>query len=247
MSDDTGRKGLGGPKTPEGKKITSMNGLKHGRYCKNFHRIPAGKAGNLAICIPCGDAQRAQCRIAGRCELQDEMTLRYHMMWTDRDPKHVEELTMNQLSMMDFLFSLKLKQVTMEMGETEEVVGKDGKVRIEPKVKNDDFYLLTHLANALSKTLPDMQLTRATQEAIGIEIAKLLEAKIDSDAAKLFKDNVLNSLRNYSDAQGEADEMKAQDEAIQEWLNQGDKSADADKALQPAKTGKNPFGSAGKK
>lgn len=237
MSD---RKGIGGPKTEAGKNISKMNGLKHGLYVKKFHHIPANKSGRLKICLPCGQEQQESCKINGACYKQNEMLLRYTLMHEEHDPDYVEGITVGQLAMMDFLLTQMIGNLALNLGETQKVV-KDGKEYSIPKVRNEDIRIIIDLINTLKKTPADMQLTRATQQATAIEIAKLLEAKINPDLARDFKQEVLESAGLYDQAAAEAEELRANDTAIQNYLKTG--SLESTDEL-PSIPKKNPFSDA---
>lgn len=239
MSD---RKGIGGPKTEAGKNISKMNGLKHGLYVKKFSDIPANKCGQLKICIPCGPEQRQECAAELRCVLQDDLLLRYTKMHQESNPAYVEGVTVGQLAMMDFLLNQMIRNIALNIGEYQKVE-KDGKTYTIPKVRNEDIRILIDLINTLKKTPADMQLTRATQQATAIEIAKLLEAKISPELARDFKQEVLENSGHYDQAAAEAEELRANDAAIQNYLKTGSLQSAEDLPSIPKE---NPFSDAKK-
>jgi len=230
----------GGPKTPEGKAISSMNALKHGRYMRNYQRI-GQLAGKLAICDPCGKSQQRACAAASSCALQNELILNYHYAQAEKDLQRLEQNNAIQLASMDLIFSQKLRWAMQHLGEIEIVRIKGAKMK-QPVVREEHIRTLLDMMTALSKTLPDMQLTRRTQENIDVEWAKLLEAEITQEKADEYKQRALQSLNEWKlKALEEADEMKEKDAAIQEFVNKGKNEKD-EKPLQIGKIGRSPFG-----
>jgi len=234
----------GGPKTEEGKAISSMNALKTGRYMRNFQRLKGNLAGNLPICRSCGEEQQAECRVLQVCQLQEELVYAYHLAQAERDLQGIEHLNVLQLASMDLLFSQRLRWAVENLGATEKAVDKSGRRITQPVVKNEDIYTLINMMNALNKSPQDMQLTRQTQENINVEWAKLLEAQISQEEALKSRERILEMMQGWGEAKQQASKMAQEDEAIQRWVNTGKLEEDPAAEGKPGKAlvSKNPFG-----
>jgi hypothetical protein len=219
------------------KKPGHMNALKHGKYMRQFQRIKE-QAGKLAICKQCGEQQQEECALAKKCHLQEELIYAYHLARTERDLSGIEIINTMQLASMDLIFSQKLRWAIENAGETEKYFDKSIGRNVErPVVKNEDLYQLMNMMQSLSKSLPDMQLTRQTQETIDVEWAKLLEAKISEEQAAANRERILDVMKNWNQAKEAAEKMQKTDSAIQNFINTGKVDA------LPEKTNKtvNPF------
>lgn len=238
----TPRRRSGGPQTEEGKAISSMNGIKHGKYIKHFNRIDGRYAGRMKICAPCGEEQQLACIQDECCQLHAELVYRYHMAYSENDPSYIEEFTVNQLATMDMLFNQKLLWLLQNEGEMDERFSKDGKKYFVPRVTHQDYFLLMNMANNLAKTLPDMQLTRATQESADVAFAMLLQSKVDPRRAEELRLKMIESATHFSEAQGAAKEMQEQDAAIQNWIHQEKKAEGSGRTARLKDIGDSPFG-----
>jgi len=207
-----------GPKTEEGKKRSSMNALKTGQFMKNFQRLDE-QAGHLSICKNCGAEQQADCSAVKSCLLQDELILAYHKAHADKNLDHIEGINMVQMASMDMIFSTKLRWALENMGKTETVTGSKGEKIPVPIVKTEDLYALMNMMRALSKTLPDMQLTRQTQENIDLEWAALLQADLTAEKAEANMRQILTNMEKFRLRSLEAQEIRKLDQTIQDHVN----------------------------
>lgn len=230
--------GSTGPKTKEGKAIASMNALKHGKTMRMFHRI-SEHAGNLAICKNCGEPQQKECASVKKCMLQEELTYAYHIAQSEKNLDYVEQLNVLQSATMDLIFTQRLRWALTNMGEYERVFNEKGKSVKVPVVRTEHIYELINTMRALSKTMPDMQLTRQTQENIDVEWAKLLEAKISEEQALSSRNKIMELMRDWGAAKQQGEKMAQQDSKIQQFLNEG--KIDNKKALPDIGTLKSPF------
>lgn len=240
----------GGPKTEAGKAISSMNALKTGMFMTRFQRI-SEQAGKLKLCDSCNKEQKDLCISEKRCILHEELIVRYHLAHSERDPKHIEELNVIQLATMDLIFSSRLRYAIENLGKTKIINDKDGKKIGEREIIDQQYiYMLMNMMTNLSKTLPDMQLTRQTQENIDVEWAKLLETEIDPEKAIEAKRKILEGLNEFRKSSVTAKEMESQDEAIQDFLITEKKSKGNDEDHTNIDIGSipgTPFGSDGNK
>ncbi len=218
-----------GPKSVEGKAIASMNGVKHGKYITKFNRIHGEQAGNLATCEPCGEDQQNACRVAKTCMLWDELAVAYIKTHETKDPRHIENINIVQLTTMDFIFNQRLRYAQQHLGDTEPSYDKDGKVVGEKMVIDTQYlYTLMNMAKSLSKSLPDMQLTRQTQENIDVEWAQLIKAEISPERAAEAKEKIINQMTEWRKSAKAGDHAAELDEAINEFRQKEDKGEDED-------------------
>ena len=203
-----------GPVTEEGKKNASMNALQHGRYATKFFKIPAKKVGNLETCKVCGDEQISACKEAGKCLLQDELTLAYIRTHTTGNVKYVENFNIVQLSQMDFIFTQKLRYAQIHLDETETFVDADGNERTKEKIDSQYMYMLMNMMKNLNKAMPDMQLTKQTQENIDVAWGELAKAEINPEKALEAKQKIMKEMAEWRKAQGQANQEELLDEAI---------------------------------
>lgn len=235
-----------GPKTEEGLAISSMNALKTGEYSKHFWKIPGSVVGDLKICETCGDEQIAICKSFPKeertCLLHESLMLKYIKTHQTKDVKYIEEVNIMQLSIMDFLFTQNLRYAQLNIGEVEEAFDSLGKKYYRPKIGNDYIYMLINFMKVLSKSMPDMQLTRQTQENIDVEWAKLLEAEIDPEKAMETKNKIIASMAEFRKASSKAKYMENQDEAIQQFKKGEDLANEDSDSSNLSDIGDNPFG-----
>jgi len=208
-----------GPKTPEGKAVSSMNGLKTGQYATKFWKLPPESCGNLVVCKSCGDIQQAACRESGQCLMHNEITLAYVKTHDTGDTKHIENLNVLQLATMDLLFSQKLRYAQIHLGEIEEYVDQDGHKHNKEIIDTQYIYMLMNMLKNLNKSMTDMQLTKQTQDNIDVAWAELAKSEISPEKAATTKQQILNEMKKWRQIQGQADAMEELDEAIKQHRN----------------------------
>ena len=207
-----------------------------------FHKMPKSKVGKLKTCEICGDEQIALCIEAGECLQQEQLTLAYMRSHTTGNVKYIENFNILQLSMMDFLFTQKLRYAQMHLNETEEFTASDGSKHRREKIGNDYIYMLMNMLDKLNKRLPDMQLTKQTQENIDVAWAELAKADINAEKAVETKLKIISDMANWRKAQASAVEMEQLDDAIKQHRTLED-AADEDNAdTTIGDIGGNPFG-----
>ncbi len=231
-----------GPKTPEGKAVASMNSIIHGQYVTNFWNIPASKAGQLKVCDVCGDEQKAVCAEFGKCLLADELALAYVKTHKTGDTSHIEKFNIQQLSVMDFIFTQKLRYAQMHIGEVEEYKDDLGNKRTREIIDTQYLYMLMNMMKNLNKSMTDMQLTRQTQENIDVAWAELVKSEIDPKKAAETKQKIINEMAKWREAQGRAEELEQMDDAIREFRNQKERSEDEQGDFNLGNIGSSPFG-----
>lgn len=239
--------GRTGPRTPEGKAKSRLNGLKHGRYMNPKTIMSLGdKAGTLMMCVPCGKKQQAACNAAESCALQDEMLLAYTKAAFENDLSKLQEVNVMQLATMDLVFTQKLRWATENLGEFDEVSVKGGGIAKVPVVTQEHIYELMNMMRTLGKTPMDMQITKSTQEAINVEWAKLLEADIDAARAEENKARILAMMNDYRNNLDQSKKLEALDADIAAFVQQEEKEKEmAPKQLESGKVKRNPFGNNG--
>lgn len=233
----------GGPKTEEGKARSSMNGLKHGKFMKRFERI-GELAGTLQICTQCGYEQQQQCQVNKQCAIWEEKVVAYHLSHEKRDPNFIEQHTLPQLAMMDMILDWKLNWVAQNLGEVEDILDQKGNIVGKRQIVGPgELYELINSLKALNKTPADLHMTRATLEQMDVEYAKLLEAQIDPEKAEAHKEAIIKQMQDFRDAKKEADKMRSQDQAIQEFIESEGKTKtdEQDNNIHPINSNFNPF------
>lgn len=229
-----------GPKTEEGKAISSMNALKTGEYMTRFDLISGESAGNLKICEPCGDEQKAQCRIVKTCILNDEITLRYIRAHRSKKPEFHEQISIPQIATMDMIFTQKLRYAQQHLFE--KTIDENN---IERDLIDEKYiYMLMNMMNNLSKTLKDMQQTRATQENIDVAWAELAKADVDPEKAAENRQKIVESMDKFRESFSKAKEKRELDEAIKQFRN-GEAQIKDENRLD-SDIDFNPFGDGGK-
>lgn len=236
-----------GAVTEEGKIISSMNALKHGSYAKRFWKIKGKAVGNLKICNDCGEDQKQICTSVPEeersCLLHNELILRYVHTHQSGETKHIEEINMMQLATMDLLFTQKLRFAQMHMGEVEEYTNEEtGETHKKPVIGNDYIYMLMNMMKTLSKSLPDMQLTKQTQENLDVEWAKLMEADIDPEKAAEYRNNIMTGMADFRKAHAKASEMEEGDEAIRQFEKNEEMANEDSDDIDIGDIGDSPFG-----
>lgn len=229
-----------GPKSDEGKNRSAMNGLKTGEYMTRFDLISGDNAGKLRICEPCGSEQKGQCQEAKTCLLQDEITLRYIKAHRTKKPMFHEQISIPQIATMDMIFTQKLRYAQQNLFEKTIDESGNEKDLIDEKY----IYMLMNMMNNLSKTLKDMQQTRATQENIDVAWAELAKADIDPEKAAENRHKIVESMEKFRESFDKAKQKRELDDAIKQFRTGEDQtksniSLDADIDL-------NPFGDGGK-
>jgi len=234
-----------GPQTEEGKQISSMNALKTGYNAKHFWKIRGKSVGELKICPNCGDEQIELCKsfpLEDRtCLLYDNLLLKYTKTHQTGETKYIEEINMAQLASMDLLFSQNLRYAQINMGEFNEYTDDDGNKIKKPKIGNDYIYMLITFMKALSKTLPDMQLTKQTQENIDAAWAELARAEIYPQKAAEHRNKIMNEMAAFRKAQATANAMEKKDEAITHFRKNEDLANEDIDNVNIGDAGDNPF------
>lgn len=227
-----------GPKTPEGKAISSMNNLKTGEHLRMFHRITE-QAGKLKICQNCGDDVRNYCKEIKECQLQDKFIVAYFKAKAEKDPKYIHEITLPQLASMDMIFTIKLKYALDHIEDTY----KDPKTGREKPVIDFNYILeLKTLFDALNKSLEDMQLTQKSLDNSDAAWAALVDPKVDKEEAKEYLERIARQTEILKQASEEARKKRETDKDIQEYRKATDKDEGEDTNIDVEKIGDNPFG-----
>ena len=231
-----------GPKTEEGKRRASMNAIKNGRYVTRFWKIEGEYAGNLAICNTCGQSQAEICQEEKTCLLQDKLTLAHLKTLRSKNLKHREQIDIAQIAQMDFIYSVKLKEVINNLGAIETYIDDKGNERQRTAVSNEDMIVLMNFANHLQKNLKAMQLTRESQDISDVAWAELATAQINKEEAEKARQAILDGIAAYKESQGKAKDMEELDEAIREFRLGEGKSKHSDDSPKLINPPANPFG-----
>lgn len=222
-----------------------MNALKTGRYATRFWKIEGDMAGNLPICASCGTDQADACREERRCVLQDRLTLAHLKTLRTKNLKHRESIDAIQIAQMDFIYSVKLREVINRLGQTEISTDEKGNSIIRSAVTNEDMIVLMNFANHLQKNLKAMQLTRESQDISDVAWADLANAQINPEEAEKAKQKILRGIEAYKKSREEAEQFEELDEAIRQFRDADNKTKDDEKnTLIPVNT-RNPFSANG--
>ena len=231
-----------GPKTEIGKYNSSMNALKDGKYLTKFHKIPPEYCGRLAKCALCGAEQRAECVELKECVQQEALTKAYIETHKTGNVKHIENYNILQLSMLDNIFTTRLRYAQIHVNETEMVKDKNGRLIEKQVIDSEYIYNLMNMLNTLSKRMTDMQLTKQTQENIDVAWAELAKADIDPAKAAETKQKIMYEMAKWREAQSSANEMEELDEAIRQHRKLEDAANDDSGNINLGNIGGNPFG-----
>lgn len=203
-----------GPKSDDGKIISSMNAVSTGMHLRKFHRLPAAKVGKMDICQDCGQEQIDVCVAIKNCELQDYFIAQYSKAYMDKDLSHIEEINILQTSQMDFLFNAKLKYAVDNFEER--II--DPETGFERHLIDWSYiYGLVNMYTVLRKNLDEMKMTRKTvDDDIGM-LKKLMELQLDRTGEDKTREEVLQKVEALIETSEKVSDMRKSDKTIQEF------------------------------